>query len=41
MAKAFASQGDLTEKTITFDEVGFYSHQTKIYALKKMETDDY
>ncbi|MEM7616644.1 MAG: MBL fold metallo-hydrolase, partial [Pseudomonadota bacterium] len=22
MAKAFASQGDLTEKTITFDEVG-------------------
>ena len=22
MAKAFASQGDLTEKTITFDEIG-------------------
>ena len=22
MAKAFASQGDMTEKTITFDEVG-------------------
>lgn len=22
MAKAFASQGDMTEKTITFDEIG-------------------